>query len=193
MDDLTAITRIKQGDLNGLASLVDRYQARAVQAAYLVVDDRPLAEDIAQAAFIKAAERIHQFDESRPFEPWFFRIVINDALKTARAQRRTLPLDQEDEDGPAAAIARMLAAPELPLEQQVEQEELRRSLLAAVRSLPPEQRAVIAMRYFLDLSQDEMSARLDRPLSTIKWWLHAARKRLRALLDDLHEIGGQDG
>jgi RNA polymerase sigma-70 factor (ECF subfamily) len=183
MDDQTAITHLKQGDLDGLESLVEGYQARAVHAAYLICCDRALAEDVAQAAFVKAAERIQQFDETRPFAPWFFRIVVNDALKAAQRQMRILPLEDDPEDGAPALIARYLIAPEPLPDWQIEQDELRQNILAAVRSLPPEQRAVITMRYFLDLSEADMSARLDRPPSTIKWWLRAARKRLRSLLD----------
>ena len=68
MEDRIAISRIKQGDLNGLEILVNRYQVRAVHAAYLVVYDRALAEDTVQTAFVKVAERIDQFDEQpRPF------------------------------------------------------------------------------------------------------------------------------
>ncbi len=63
MDDQIAISRLKQGDLNGLETLVNRYQAQAVHAAYLILYDRALAEDVAQSAFVKIAERIHQFDE----------------------------------------------------------------------------------------------------------------------------------
>lgn len=185
MDDLTAINRIKQGDLTGLESLVERYQARAVQAAYLVVCDSALAEDVAQAAFIKAAERIWQFDETRPFEPWFYRIVVNDALKATRSQRRTVPLDQSYGDGPDVRIARYLTASDPLPEQQIEQDELRQNILQAVYCLPPEQRAVITMRYFLGLSHEDMSTRLNRPLSTVKWWLYDARRRLRSLLDGL--------
>ena len=183
MEDQTAIARIKQGDLDCLESLVERYQARAVQAACLILSDRPLAEDVAQAAFIKAVERIRQFDETRPFAPWFFRIVVNDALKATRRQKRTVALEDGPDDGPTSRLARYLTAPGLLPHQQIEQDELRRDVLAAVRSLPPEQRAVITMRYFLDLSEADMSARLDRPPSTIKWWLREARKRLRSLLD----------
>ncbi len=65
MEDRTAISRIKQGHLDSLEILVNRYQARAVHAAYLILYDRTLAEDVAQSAFVKAAERIHQFDEER--------------------------------------------------------------------------------------------------------------------------------
>ncbi|HUE99161.1 MAG TPA: sigma factor [Anaerolineales bacterium] len=66
MDDRIAISRIKQSDLNGLEFLVNRYQVRAVHAAYLVVYDRALAEDLAQAAFVKVAERIHHLTRSVP-------------------------------------------------------------------------------------------------------------------------------
>lgn len=181
MDDQIAISRLKQGDLNGLEILVNRYQAQAVHAAYLVLYDRTLAEDVAQTAFVKAAEQIHQFDEERPFAPWFFRVVVNDALKAAQKQRQILPLDDLDE--PAARLADWLtdSAP-LP-EQQLEEKEIRENLLKAIHSLPPEQRAVIVMQYYLDLSEVDMSAKMARPLSTIKWWLRDARKRLHSLLN----------
>jgi len=185
MDDQTAITRIKQGDLNGLESLVERYQARAVHAAYLIVFDQALAEDIAQTAFVKVTERINQFDEARPFEPWFYRMVVNDALKAARTRKHTVSLESDQENSPAARIFRGLATSEPLPELQIEQEELRQSILEAVHRLPPEQRAVITMHYFLGLSQADMSSRLNRPLTTVKWWLHEARKRLRSLLDGL--------
>src|SRR5262245_22041506 len=97
MDDQIAVSRLKQGDLNGLEILVNRYQVQAVHAAYLVLYDRGLAEDIAQTAFVKAAERIHQFDEERPFAPWFFRIVVNDALKVAQKQKSIMSLDDLNE------------------------------------------------------------------------------------------------
>jgi RNA polymerase sigma-70 factor (ECF subfamily) len=180
MDDSTAISRIKQGDLNGLENLVNRYQAQAVHAAYLVVYDRTLAEDVAQSAFVKAAERIHQFDEERPFAPWFFRIVVNDALKAARRQKRNIPLDDVNE--PTAQLAEWLADPAPQPDQWLEEKEMRGHILQAIHSLPSEQRAVIVMRYFLDLSEADMSAKMERPLSTIKWWLRDARKRLYDLI-----------
>ncbi len=181
MEDRIAISRIKQGDLNGLEILVNRYQVRAVQAAYLVVHDRALAEDIVQTAFVKVAERAHQFDEQRLFAPWFFRIVVNDALKTARKLKRNISLD-EQLDGPTARFAAQLMDPTLPPSQAVEEKEIRQTILNAIESLTPEQRAVIVMRYFLDMSEGDMSAKMERPLSTIKWWLRDARKRLRNLI-----------
>jgi RNA polymerase sigma-70 factor, ECF subfamily len=182
MDDRTAISRIKQGDLTGLEILVDRYQVRAVYTAYLILYDRGLAEDIAQAAFVKVAEKVHQFDEERPFAPWFFRIVVNDAIKAAKRQRQRVQLNP-DSDPVTLKVAAWLTDPSPQPGQIVEEHELRQHILKAIKSLTSEQRAVIVMRYFLEMSEAEMSARLERPISTIKWWLRDARESLRRRMD----------
>jgi RNA polymerase sigma-70 factor (ECF subfamily) len=180
--DQDAISRLKQGDMNGLGTLVRRYQAEAVQAAYAIVFDRALAEDVVQTAFVKAAERIEQFDDERPFAPWFFRIVVNDALKLAKRQKRDLSLE-EQLDQPTARLAQWLTDPGLQPDQLMEQKETRQNILKAIRCLPPGQRAAIVMRYYLDMSMSETSAETGRPLSTIKWWLRDGRRRLRGLMD----------
>ena len=182
MDEQIAISRMKQGDLNGLELLVKRYQVRAVHAAYLILYDRALAEDVAQTAFVKVTERIHQFDEQRPFAPWFFRIVVNDALKAAKRRRQSLSLDEQMDES-ALRLAAWLRDPTPQPPQLVEEKEMRQWILQAIRSLTPEQRAVVVMRYFLEMSEAEMCIQLDRPLSTIKWWLRDARKSLRKHLN----------
>ncbi len=182
MDDQIAISRLKQGDLNGLKALVGRYQARAVHAAYTIVFDRHLAEDVVQTAFVKVAERMQQFDDTRPFAPWFFRIVVNDALKLAQKRKRQVSLEEQAEHG-TSQLAEWLVDPGLRPDQVVEQREMRQRILQAIASLPPGQRAAIVMRYYLDMSMSDMSARTGRPLSTIKWWLRDARRRLRGLVD----------
>lgn len=182
MDDQMAISRLKQGNLTGLEILVKRYQAMAVRAAYLILYDRAQAEDVAQAAFVKTAERIHQFDTTRPFAPWLYQIVVNDALKLARKQQRLVSLDTESDES-VTRVAEWLVDPAQRPEQAVEQEEIRRLLLQAIASLPPEQRAVIVMRYFLNMSEASMSMKMERPLSTIKWWLRDARRRLQGLME----------
>jgi RNA polymerase sigma-70 factor (ECF subfamily) len=185
MDDRIAISRIKQGDLNGLDTLVNRYQTRAVHAAYLVVYDRALAEDIAQSAFVKMVERIHQFDEERPFAPWFFRIVLNDSIKAARRRRQFVSLDQTEDDV-VRKLAVWLTDPAPSPWQRMEQKETQQLVLRAIQSLSPEQRAVVVMRYFLEMSEADMSTEMNRPLSTIKWWLREARKHLRQRLGSSH-------
>ena len=182
MEDRIAISRIKQGDVSAVETLVKRYQVQAVHAAYAILHDRELAEDIAQTAFIKVLEKIHQYDELRPFSPWFFRIVVNDAIKAAKKQKRNISLD-EQMDKPTLQLAEWLRNPELQPQQLIEQKETQGNILKAMQQLKPEQRAVIVMRYFLEMSEADMSARMDRPLSTIKWWLRDARRRLRNLIE----------
>jgi RNA polymerase sigma-70 factor, ECF subfamily len=181
MDESRAISQLKQGDLNGLEKLVDQYQVQAVHAAYLILFDRQMAEDAAQAAFVKVVEHIDQFDEARPFAPWFFRIVVNDALKLADRQKRSVSL--EDLDDSTTQLAKWLTDPGLQPEQLLEQKQTRQNILKAIESLPPQQRAVIVMRYYLDMSEADMSTKMERPLSSIKWWLRDARKRLHDLMD----------
>jgi RNA polymerase sigma-70 factor, ECF subfamily len=185
MDDQTAISHIKQGDLTGLDILVNRYQVRAVHAAYLVVSDRALAEDVAQTAFLKVVEHIHQFDEGRPFAPWFFRIVLNDSIRAAKRYKQHMALDEEA-DNTAMRLAGWLTDPAAQPWQILEQKETSQLVLKAIQSLPPGQRAVVVMRYFLEMSEADMSNKMDRPLSTIKWWLREARKRLRDLIGSSH-------
>ena len=83
MEERRAVERLKTGDIGGLEALVRSHQTRAVRAAYLILRDRALAEDVVQAAFVRAYERIASFDEGRPFGPWFMKVVVNDAIKAA--------------------------------------------------------------------------------------------------------------
>jgi len=107
--------------------------------------------------------------------------VINDALKIASRQKRDISLEGQLEES-TARFAKWLADPTSQPEQLLEEKETRQIILQAIESLPPEQRAVVVMRYFLDMSEADMSEKTDRPLSTIKWWLRDARKRLSHLM-----------
>src|SRR4030095_3245656 len=108
--------------------------------------------------------------------------VVNDALKASRRQKRHVSLEEFDER--TRQMAEWLIHPDSQPEQLLEQKELRENILRAIQSLPPEQRAVVVMRYFLEMSEAELSSKMDRPLSTIKWWLRDARKRLNDLMDN---------
>ena len=184
MDEQQAIARLKQGDLSGLEALVHRYQVQAVHAAYLIVRDRPLAEDVVQSAFLRAAEKIGQFDSRRPFGPWFLRSVVNAAVKIAKKHQRLVSLDI-DEETVNSSSAGWLADPQPDPETQAEINDTSQYIWQALEKLSPEYRAAIVLRYFLELSEIEMVEKLNQPLTTIKWRLHSARQRLRALLHPL--------
>jgi len=181
-----AIARIKRGDWSGLEGLVRQHQAKAVYAAYLVLKDRPAAEDVVQNVFLRVVERIGQYDESRPFEPWFLRSVIHAALDAARQRSRWISLDAEAaaENDAGAPVAWLLNGQPWP-EDLVETRELRQAVRSALKQLNAEQRAAIVLRYFLEMNEAEMVDILRRPPSTIKWRLHEAKRHLKALLRPL--------
>ncbi len=174
-----AIHKLKEGDIRGLETLVRQYQVQAVRAADLITRDQALAEDIVQAAFLRAFKRIDQFDESRPFGPWFLRSVINDAVKTVTRMRETSSLDTL----PEISLEEILPASEPEPEEWVEQQETYQQVWEALGQLPPGQRAVIVLHYYLELSLEEIGEEVAAPSGTIKWRLHKARARLKKILE----------
>lgn len=190
MNEREAVARLQAGDIDGLEALVEAYQARAVHVAVLITADRALAEDVVQNAFLRVYQRIAQFDTARPFGPWFFKIVANDARKAAArgAGRVSLDGDEVDLPGIGPGLAELLpdTLAELP-EDAAERAALRDRLRETLDRLTPDQRALVVMRYFLDSSEAEMAHDLDIPPSTVKWRLHAARAKLRTWLRPLWE------
>lgn len=178
MDEQEAIALLKNENLAGLEFLIQQYQVKAVHTAYLITGDVSTAEDVVQSAFLKVSQKIHQFDDQRPFPPWFLRIVVNGAVKQVKSQQRSLPLEEPDE-----GVREWLVDAGPKPEELAERTDLRQVVWNAIQQLPPEHRAVIVQRHFLEMSEAEMAEEHQRPSSTIKWWLHTARKRLRTLLD----------
>jgi RNA polymerase sigma-70 factor (ECF subfamily) len=182
IDEHDAILRLQRGDIGGLEVLVRTYQDRAVRCAFLIIQDHALALDVAQAAFVRAYERIDQFDARRPFGPWFLKSVLRDAIKAATARARISPLPSllEEAGGPGE-VPDAQPGPE----QLWEQREIAATVLAALAELPPAERAAIVQRYYLGLSEAEMAAASGSPRGTVKSRLHAARRKLRPLLQPL--------
>ena len=179
VDEAEALLRVQRGDISGLEVLVRRYQVQAARAAYLVVRDTGIAQDVVQAAFVRAFERIGRFDTGRPFGPWFLKLVLNDAIKAVNRRGRELSLDATTTAGlESDRIVDSSIGPELSFEQA----ETADQVWAALARLTPAQRAAVVQRYYLGLSEAEMTTVLGCPPSTIKARLHAARERLRTLL-----------
>jgi RNA polymerase sigma-70 factor (ECF subfamily) len=181
MREAEAIARLKRGDISGLEGLVAVYQVQAVRAAYLVTRDLGLAEDVVQSAFLRVYERIGQYDTSRPFGPWFLKSVINAAIKVSTRGRHA----SLDELSPLEALEGTLLrsySEGVDLNSLAVEAETNDAIWEALGKLPPQQRAVLVLRYYLGLGEAEMSARLNVPAGTVKSRLHTARKQLRALL-----------
>jgi len=180
MDEREAVMRLRAGDIRGLSTLVSLYQEKAIQSAYLVTGDPRLAEDIVQTAFVRAYERFHQFDDGRSFEPWFVRIVVNDAIKVARRQGRQVSLDAGEH-----SLAELLTDANPGPAVRMEEAEFRQAVRTALKRLTPQQRAAIVMRYFLEMTEDEIADTAHSARGTVKSRLHRARERLRVLLKPL--------
>lgn len=176
MEDSEAIHRLKNDDISGLASLVNKYQVKAVRTAFLVTHDETLSEDIVQDVFIRLYRRIHHFTVDRAFEPYLMRSVVNAALNAIRREWRLISLDAHP------SLLESLLEEAASVETQVEFSQLTEEILEALSELPLKQRAVVVQRYYLEMSEREMAQSLGAPPGTIKWLLHTARKRLSDIL-----------
>jgi RNA polymerase sigma-70 factor (ECF subfamily) len=161
-----ALVRAAQrGSSQAMEALFRRHWPAAHRAAYLVVHDAAAAEDIAQEAFLSAIRALDRFDRRRPFGPWLHRIVVNRSIDWARARalRREVGADVAGEPASAGDPApRPYSAP----------------VMAALRALPPDQRAVVVLRHLLEYTPGEIAELLDLPRGTVN-------SRLRRALDAL--------
>lgn len=184
MEEGQAIALLKNGNMNGLEPLVRKYYFQAVRASFLVIQDLDQAEDIVQTAFLHASEKINQLSSDR-FGPWFMKMVVNASIRVAQKQMRLVSLDDKDEDN-GNSLAQWLMDPHPSVEAMVETEELRQDIWKALFRLTANQRATVVLKYYLEMSEKEISQILHAPASTIKWLLFAARQRLQELLKFLN-------
>lgn len=191
MEEGQAVALLKNGSSDGLETLVHLYYFQAVRASYLIVQDSELAEDIVQAAFLRANEKIHQLRSER-FAPWFMRIVIRDSIKASNRQKRFVSLDGGEEEH-LHSIVEWLTDKRPSLEEMVVTEELRRDVWKALTLLTARQRAVIVLKYYFGLSEAEITRELDAPLSTIKWQLFTARQKFKKLFKTLNSFSESRG
>jgi RNA polymerase sigma-70 factor, ECF subfamily len=160
--------------LPDLEALFRDHWGRSYRAAYLIVHDAAAAEDIVQEAFVSAIRALDRFDRRRPFGPWLHRIVVNRAIDWSRT--RALRREVEERVAHEPGWVGPEAATEPPLSD---------ATLAALASLPPEQRAVIVMRHLLEYTPGEIARMLDLPRGTVN-------SRLRRGLDALAEQLGEE-
>jgi RNA polymerase sigma factor (sigma-70 family) len=187
--DGALVERARAGDVAAYETLVRHYQDLALRTAHAILGSSPEVDDAVQEGFVKAYYALDRFRAGSPFRPWLLRIVANEAIDRARNVARTvnLGLRPEADDGPADAKEPWPDAVAIAHEQQAE-------ILAAVNALRPEDRLVIAFRYWLDMPEAEMAAALGCARGTVKSRLSRAIGRLRALLpESLDPERGQGG
>jgi RNA polymerase sigma factor (sigma-70 family) len=177
LDESDLIRRAQRGDAHAYEELVNAYQGIAFRTAYVIARNASDAEDAAQDGFVKAWRALGRFREGAPFRPWLLRIVANEASNRRRSAGRraglALRAATQEPSGDAAP------SPEAALLSS----EQRSTLLAAVEQLPEEQRSVVALRYFLGLSEAEVAETLAIPQGTVKSRTARALERLRESYD----------
>jgi RNA polymerase sigma-70 factor, ECF subfamily len=161
----------QRGSVEAIEMLFRREWPRAYRAAYLVVHDAAVAEDIAQEAFLAAVRALDRFDRRRPFGPWMHRIAVNRAIDVGRA----LALRREVDAAAAAPEEAPPDRPSLPFSDE---------LLRALRELGPEQRAIVALRYLFEYTPGEIARALELPRGTVNSRLRRALDRLAELLPE---------
>ena len=169
--DAALVRAAQGGSERAVEELFARHWPDAYRTALLIAHDRAAAEDIAQEAFVSALCALPRFDRARPLRPWLHRIVVNRAIDWARARKLRAEVGVD-------AVAEPVAAPaDLGLGD----------LGPVLARLTPEHRAVVVMRYLLELTPGEIAAALDIPRGTVNSRL---RRGLDALGGVLDELGG---
>jgi RNA polymerase sigma-70 factor (ECF subfamily) len=173
-----AIARVQAGDAAAFDLLVRRYMGSAYAVAYRVLGHRQDAEDVVQEAFLAALAKIKSFDTSRPFGPWFHRIVVSRGLnfRKSRSRRSTEALDDAwmASEAPGPAV-------------DAERAGLQATVAAALRQLPERQRMIVQLFELDGFSGAEIAAMLGLSAGTVRWYLHEARQALRGMLAHLQE------
>ena len=174
LPDSELIALARDGSREAADVLFDRYWEYAWKAAYAVTADRSLADDAAQEAIADAFGALRRFDVTRPFGPWLKRITVNRAVDGLRLTNRLRAV--HDRVG-------ALAPPEIGAPGS--EDEALNAVAAAVARLSPERRAVVVLRYWLDLPLDEIAGVLGLPVGTVASRLGRATAELRVQLRDI--------
>lgn len=170
--DAACVARCLGGEVEAFGELVERYQRVLYNVALRLVGHPEDAREVSHDALLKAFEKLASFDPSHKFFSWVYRIAVNESLNRRARRRELQPLDpnlRAAADDPLAAVAARETS------DRIER---------ALRQLTLEQREVVVLRHFLEMSYAELSATLLVPEKTVKSRLYEARQRLAALLEE---------
>ena len=174
ISDARLVELARKGDSEAFGDLVLRYERRLIRVILRFVHDQETARDLAQEAFLRTYQRLDQFDPSRRFGPWLFRIGVNLTLDHLRRRKRrgrwALFTDVGKETQPDPEVADPRRA--LDLSQEVR---------AVLDEMPENYRSVLVLRDLESFSTSEIAAILDRKEATIRWRLAEARNRFAEL------------
>ena len=177
--DTDLVNGVLAGDQAQYQLVVERHYNAVFNAAYRLLGNQAEAADMTQDTFLRAYNALNTFRAGAPLAPWLCRIAINLSLNLLKRRKHTVSLDDES-GGMALELPDLSAEPQRHLLQVERQTELRQAILA----LPPEQRTIIELRHFQELSYAEIANTLKISTANVKVRLFRARKRLRTLLQE---------
>jgi len=177
-EDSSLIGLIMKGDKSAMRLLVEKYKKKAYFLALGMVGNSDEAYDISQEAFIRVFRSAGKFDPKRKFFPWFYAIIANlcrDILKRReKIESKIIDFDNNE----------FLLIDESNPESGMIQKEQAARIKEALLSLDFEDREIIMLKHFRELSYDEIAKLLRIPKGTVMSRLYYARKRLAKLLND---------
>lgn len=180
--DLELVKKAIAGDQRAYGELMSRYRDSIYFMLLKMVNNKSDAEDLTIEAFGKAFKNIKQYSPNFAFSTWLFKIASNNGIDFLRKKRGIIisldDTDNEKEDSkPRTVIDEGLDPAETMIKSQIV--DLVRNV---VQKLKPRYRQLVEMRYFQELSYDEISQELDLPLGTVKAQLFRSRELLFNIL-----------
>jgi RNA polymerase sigma-70 factor (ECF subfamily) len=187
LSEVDVIQRLQTGDRAAFSLLYRTHAQTAIRTAFLITRNKPAAEDAVQEAFVQVIRTIARLRNAAAFRPWFYRIVINTAKRLSRNTNRSRPFDLDRHD----QIDLTALSPD---EAAIGSEEID-AVRQAIAGLNAAHREVIILRYYTDLSEEEIAVALGVPVGTTKSRLHRARAALHDHLESRGptEYTGQEG
>jgi len=174
-----------EGDESAYAMLMDRYKRPVYHMILKMVRNVDDAEDLTIEAFAKAFKNLHRFKKDYTFSTWLFRIATNNAIdfiRKKKLQTYSLNTSFKDDSGEAVTID-VLDGNLTPDEEAIKQQKIE-LVQMFVTKLPTKYQRLVRLRYFDELSYDEIAKTLEAPLGTIKAQLHRARELMYELVKD---------
>ena len=173
------------GDENALAVLINRHQSKLYGFIYSKVGDRDLTDDIFQDTFIKVIKTLksNSYNEEGKFIPWVMRIAHNLIIDHFRRNKK-MPMFRETEE---FSIFSIMSDQSLTIENQLITEQVEQDLKRIIQELPADQREVVMMRMYQDLSFKEIAELTGVSINTALGRMRYALLNMRKVIDK-HQI-----
>jgi RNA polymerase sigma factor (sigma-70 family) len=171
MTEQEIIQRILAGQTDLYEQLVERYHKGLIYHIYHLCWDNDIADDLAQEAFIRAYQKLADYNSRYAFSTWLYRIATNLTYDHLR-KKQSLPLDEDT----------LPALESSPISEQFDAAQRAIAVRTAIAGLPVHYQSVITMFYWERKSYEEIAQIMDRPVGTVRTWLSRAKHSLKEAL-----------